>query len=111
MTALDILARTRDLLPTPAQWTQGAMARDAEGKPVRPDAPAAACWSLFGALLCASSSDSDDDYERARAALSDGCTAAGGGASLPTFNDRPGRTHAQVLGAIDAAIESLKGKP
>jgi len=110
VTARDILARTRELIPTPTQWTQRAMARDAGGASVDPTSPLAVCWCLYGAWLRATDGESTEDADRAVSALARGCERIGSGGSISWFNDRRHRTHAQVLQAIDAAIESLKGR-
>ena len=79
-------------------WTQGIMARDSNGRYVDPEDPRAAAWCLLGAV------------ER----------AAGGNMELYTlivlyylgitspgeWNDSYGRTQADVLGALDWAVEA-----
>ena len=45
-----VLRATRELLSDPAHWTQAAVARDAEGRIVKPTSPEAQCWCLEGAL-------------------------------------------------------------
>jgi len=110
MSALDILTKARELIADPARWTQGALARTTNRETVSPYDNSAICWCLVGACSRASATDeASDDFGPALAALEDACVAAGGGASIPSFNDQPGRTHAQVLAVLDAATESLKG--
>ena len=52
--AVEVLRIARRLLNDPQLWTQEARARDLRGRPVRPNSPKAACWSLGGALAVAS---------------------------------------------------------
>lgn len=44
------LKRARELISDRSKWTQGVMARDADGKPVLPEDSSAACWCATGAL-------------------------------------------------------------
>lgn len=50
----EILRIARILLTDISLWTQGARARDALGKKVKPHDPRAVCWSLNGAIAIAS---------------------------------------------------------
>ena len=50
----DTLRIARMLLENPVLWTQGARARDSQGKRVKPNAPTAVCWSVSGAIGIAS---------------------------------------------------------
>jgi hypothetical protein len=52
----DTLRIVRMLLENPLLWAQGARARDAQGKRVKPHDPKAVCWSVNGALAIASNS-------------------------------------------------------
>ena len=46
----DILRQAHKLLEDPAHWTQGARARDENGRKVRPEDPRAVCWCLESAV-------------------------------------------------------------
>lgn len=100
MTTLDVLRDARDLLNDPARWTQGAHARDHHGGPVGPAANAACAWCLLGALRrvarSASACDAAEDALHYMADIWD----------LAIWNDHPGRTHADIIAALDRAIEA-----
>lgn len=104
MTPVDILRKTRELLSEPVRWTRGAYARDASGADVPYDEQAATCWCLSGAVDLAGQGQSiaaarARDYIRVAIDSDDDSMV-----TIPTFNDDPGRTHADVLAAIDRAI-------
>ena len=44
------MSKVLELLDTPEKWTQGAAARDIEGKPIKATSYHAVSWSLLGAL-------------------------------------------------------------
>ena len=44
------LKRARELISDRSKWTQGVMARDADGNPVLPEDSSATCWCATGAL-------------------------------------------------------------
>ncbi len=95
MTTLDILRSARALVAR--GWTQGAFARDASGNAVRPKDPCAIRWCADGAVR------SVDPYPSAALAAMDRVLAP---CDFVNWNDCPGRTQAEVLGAFDRAIES-----
>ncbi len=102
----DLLKDARGLVA--ASWTQHADARTAGGAAVKAWDSAAVSWSLLGALVAS--------YERllaagdealALTALASACVLLGevlDSDSLTDWNDLPGRTQAQVLAALDAAL-------
>lgn len=49
-TMLEILQRAAALIEDPARWCQGALARDAHGRPVKPASPDAVAVSIEGAI-------------------------------------------------------------
>jgi hypothetical protein len=88
-------------------WTQGARARMANGIAIDPGDPNAACWCPFGAI------------EKAEV-TSAFCVATGEPMKLlksavgdwpPKWNDRHGRTQAEVLAAFDRAIALAEAAP
>jgi hypothetical protein len=101
----DMLAHARDLIAS--SWTQQADARDTHGVAVDPWDPAAVSWSVLGALVAS--------YERlvwidgpceALEALASACLVLSSvvhSNSLQQWNDMPGRTSGDVLGALDDA--------
>jgi hypothetical protein len=46
----DILRRAADRIRDPSRWTSQAVARDAQGRIVKPHDPAAVCWDVGGAI-------------------------------------------------------------
>lgn len=50
MTALLILKEARALIEDPSHWTQGELARDADGCLTEVLSPSAVCWCSIGAL-------------------------------------------------------------
>ena len=63
--ALRLLRRTQVILASPERWTKHAWARDAQGRPVRPDDEHAQSFRLVGAVLRA---DFELNGPRSRAA-------------------------------------------
>jgi hypothetical protein len=107
MTTAEILRTARDLISDPEKWIKGADAlpsRDAdpETDEVDPLDDRALCFCVGGAISRAAGGDSDEAYEAARA-----FAQAADNSSYPfTFNDRESTTHADVLAALDKAIEA-----
>jgi hypothetical protein len=103
MTPLETLKAARQLITDPAKWTQGELARDAEGNEINPNNDLATCFCAHGAiqyftadetlsnadiLLIAVCSDKHDCY-------------------VEDYNDT--HTHAEVIALFDAAIAGLEG--
>jgi hypothetical protein len=97
-------------------WSQGAQARDASGHVVQAWSHDAASWSLLGSLLASwyrHNESLQDDFvahSMDARALGDAMAALGtatGSADLNGWNDAAGRHLADVLAAVDGAIESL----
>lgn len=42
--------KLKDLLCNEDKWTQGALARNADGEPVDPESEEAVCWCLIGGI-------------------------------------------------------------
>lgn len=100
MSAVETLRKARALLTPEGAWGQKFMAVDSMGLAVDLDGPAAVCWCSLGALERAARAQY---VAKAREWLLE---AIGGGVrSLAGWNDRPERTHAEVLAAFDRAIE------
>jgi hypothetical protein len=99
-----------ELLARPESWTQHVNATDDRGLHVESTSPRAACWCALGAIhKCAKdkadgASITDDDAtmlanrwtEKATEALWNHRWAS----SLHSWNDRPERTHAEVLALL-----------
>jgi hypothetical protein len=101
-----LLTNARGLVAS--SWTQHADARAADGTALKGWDKDAASWSLMGALVAS--------YDRllvagdeavALGALASACLLLGEvleSDSLEQWNDQPGRTQADVLAALDAAL-------
>ncbi|HET8606272.1 MAG TPA: hypothetical protein VFL66_04505 [Gaiellaceae bacterium] len=104
MDAAGVLKETRRLIG--AGWCRGSDARDASGRPVAPGDPAAAEWSLLGALgvVAAQSEVELEELATALAALA-GVIAD---PSLSHWNDEPERTQSAVLETLVRAADELR---
>lgn len=114
--ANEILRIVRMLLENPILWTQGARARDAKGKRVKPNDPRAVCWSLNGAIAIASNEQGITPPELLR--LLDGIVKEWGMVApvwlegpevwegCDDFNDQ--RPHRFILALLDEAITRLE---
>lgn len=79
-----------ELLAKPESWTQGAFARDAEGRATQ-DLMQSACWCVAGAIKRCY--ESRVDRQKALDRLEDET----GWYAIPPWNDDPARTHAEVV--------------
>lgn len=90
-----------------ASWTQWAEARAADETPIDPWLPGAVSWSLLGALVAVydrrarseGQAPALESLARACALLVDVVDSD----LLAVWNDAPGRTREDVLGALDEA--------
>jgi hypothetical protein len=89
MTALELIKQG---------WTQGASARDKDGKEVVSGSPEAVKWSALGAICCSVDARLAK-YERAKAKLA----AVIGTANIIAWDDAPERTQAEVIAAFEKA--------
>lgn len=97
---LDNLRAVRTLLDTPDRWTQGAYARDSEGKIVSTLDPVAVRWCLDGAICVVAGSGS----EAYQVGVEINQSISGGAAWRRYWNDARFRTHEQVLAMLDQTI-------
>jgi hypothetical protein len=113
-TAAAMLVEARVLLLR--GWSQGAQARDERGQSVQAWSQEASSWSLLGSLLATwyqHNEALEDDFvahSMDARALGDAMAALGtatGSADLDGWNDSVGRSLADILGAVDGALESL----
>ena len=114
-----VLERSESLVR--AGWSQGALARDGQGKTTRYDGPAAAAWCIRGARERAKIEARSGDF--AGDARVDVITlrlvarairrAGGGGPeAVDSYNDAPGRTQAECAAVFaDAAAECRERRP
>ena len=103
MIIVGLLRDVRALIADPDRWVMGCAARDAHGQSVMPERPEAVRFSAFGALVRLAPAD-DDIRDRAAEALN----AAVGPEGWTSWEDAPGRTHAEVLAALDRAIAAAE---
>lgn len=102
---LSILQAARLLLDDPRHWTKGWEARDKSGGGVSPGDYAAACWCGRGALWAVAP---DDQWSRSDASAEvEAQLPLGDWDSIPSYNDAPRRTHADILALYDRAIDKL----
>ena len=91
-----------------AGWCQGAVASDANGRPVLSSSPEARRWSMLGALLASQNGQPVSDLLAAVSSLH----RSTGESALEVWNDRPGRTQKEVVAAFDRALEGVaSGEP
>jgi hypothetical protein len=84
-------------------WCQGSIARDEDGDAVDALSSDARRWSTLGALMASWGGGPVEDLRTAVAAVRDSIDRA----PLEVWNDRPGRTHKDVVAAFERAITSL----
>lgn len=98
MDTLATLLKMREILADPSAWTKNVAARNAIDNVVHPASARAVCWCLEGALAKAGGC-TNDDYQTFRRLIT-------GTRAMSEFNDDPATTHADVLAALDRAIEA-----
>jgi len=122
MTAAEILLSSRTRLDAPGTWREAddsCVAFDAHGEGVGVTSPAAVQWDLYGALVAAGGGDRALNTACAlfcRAVGIDCDTTAAtpdpSAEQMTAMYDwlgAPGRTHVEVLAAIDRASELAEG--
>lgn len=97
MTVYEVLLGMRDLLDSPERWTRGVFGRDEQGHMVGALNDRARAWCLVGAACKVD--PHGECVNEARDILGE---LAGG--ELTAWNDRPERTHAEVIDLLDRAI-------
>ena len=109
-TIMDRLIAARELIDTPAKWTQGANERDSEGSTVvRMTSHPVASRCASGAIQ--SSAIEGNLNSRECASLLDHfqhtieMRTGAYYSSVMNWNDNPERTHAEVMQAFDLAID------
>lgn len=91
---LALARRVRALLAEPERWTQGCYARDASGRAVNSGDRSAQSWDIMGAMKrCGGWTFPMLEMLNAEA-----------GGDFVSWNDAPGRTHADVLALLDRVI-------
>lgn len=105
---IDVLVKARELISVEAQWTQGAIARDADGNGLlHACSELAVCWCSHGAVSKVTVSLCDNNISAIRA-LNKYCRARdeSGNDPLVLLNDTV--THSEILRVWDGAIEMVK---
>ena len=103
MNTLDVLKAARVRITKPEHWTQGVLARDANGDQLElPRDVNATCWCAVGALSAQSFGSAL--YGDALDALR--CTLPGSSFAIGDYNDE--HTHAEVLALFDTTINRLE---
>jgi hypothetical protein len=111
-TALALLELSRDRVAS--GWTQGAEARTRAGVPIDPWRAGAVEWSLLGTIVAAYEdlARADDGFGLDQLAIALHRLAEFvDDDSLANWNDRPGRTQADVLATLDLAAEAESLRP
>ena len=95
----DKLVELRNLLSTHDKWVKGVDARDSKGGAVARASPAAVSFCLVSACYAVMPFGGQPALVQALGFWDGGHAIA--------WNDRPNRTHAEVLARIDGAIACL----
>lgn len=95
----DALRGAKSVIDTPEKWTQGASHRTRDGSPSPgPEDDFSHC--MYGAVRAGSPKEFWKACDRAiEAVTKDG---------IGRWNDRPGRTHAEVMAKLDEAIAAAE---
>ena len=114
MNTVELLQQARDLIASPEAWTQGTYARNASGKRTPLAGPDAVCWCVSGALRrIIERAETDPIPDPLRDLWYETIPVVNRIANLdmystlPIWNDKKGRTHAEVIALLDAAIEAV----
>lgn len=102
-TVKETLIAARKLIEKPENWTKGAHARDSEGVDVWPDDSSSVCFCASGAVRLASSGSALELFIGQKM-LEECLPPSLGYDQIPSFNDAPETTHADVLALFDRAI-------
>ncbi len=97
----DVLVAARALIAAPERWCKGAVARTQGGLPTTPCDPRAVAWCANGACICVA--PNDRLRWKALDALQESSFRP-----VPSANDAPSTTHADILALFDKAIEATR---
>lgn len=98
MKSSEILKAAKDKIGTPERWTKNTGARDSRNVPCNPSERNAVCWCSLGAVSCVTGNLYD--FHKAATLLDEVLLEY----AVPTFNDHPSTTHADVMALFDKAI-------
>lgn len=102
------LSAAKALIDTPEKWTQGTVARDANGEMVE-HARDAVCLCAFGA--CRVAIGPYADVSPLMEALRRAIPTENAAPTTVSFNDHPDTTHDDVMALFDRAIAVAEGNP
>lgn len=113
MKSSEILQKTRDLLSDPSHWIKGDLARDDSQSWTNPNHPEAVCWCSWGAVSKVRVDLKDEAKQLG--ILLEGFKEvptlrfrSGVYPTIPSMNDHPDTTHAEILQGFDNAIRIAK---
>lgn len=106
-TTLDVLRAARALIAK--GWTQGALARDAEGNDLGCDSEEAVSFCALGAVECAVDAVECEDWEvLANDAIDELEALTGAGCTASLHNDNVIGSQAEALAWFDRAIRATR---
>jgi hypothetical protein len=109
LSVADVLDRAADLIEPEGAWTQGDIARTAQGQATRPESPDAVCWCAMGALMKV-----DGGYPYKAIEAVEAIIRKPRGLPplrrLAWFNDNKRRTQAEVVAKIREAAAVARGE-
>jgi len=100
---VDALSRVKTRIATPATWTQNCAARDAQGRVRHYNNGDAVSWCLDSAVRMEAPRELRSEVAR----ILERCVL---GRDFIEWQDKPGRTHAQVIALLDRAIAVTEAK-
>ena len=103
-TIKDRLRAARALIDQPEKWTQHASQRDVNGKPLRFELAGAVTRCAYGALMKACRNAEEGEVVEHLVQSISRHLPTGYYGGLAPWNDKEGRTHAEVMLAFDRAI-------
>lgn len=107
MNTLEHLKAARELIADPEKWTKCSYAKTKQrgGASVPPDSPRAKCWCAVGAIRKVG-----PYAPSASIALMHALPVKWQWTGVPSFNDDPGTSHADVLALFDRAIAAEEAR-
>ncbi len=101
MNTTELLIAARKKIATPDRWTKVALARDAKGDPTFPFDSDAVCWCIEGSLYSILKGQS---YAIDNAMSVVNIAIGNPHLTVQLWNDRPERSHSDVMAVFDRAI-------
>lgn len=104
------IERAAGRIARPGAWTQGAMARDKEGRPVSPASSFAVCWCAVGAVMAELGVGVSNNSKAIHAAEKLRLKSITGEDFVARWNEADGRTQKQVVNLLRVRAIQLAGK-